>query len=200
MKNISKALAKGSVATVAAGAMALASASPAMARDRDHDGIDAGDIIAGALIIGGIAAVAGSIGKDRGYRGTYGEPYYGNDRYGGYGYDYNRYGNSRSAVTQCVNTVQRDLRRQGFRGARVTDIRDIDRKRDGYRVRGTIVVNERGNGWGRDYNYRYGGRDYDHGRFSCDVRYGRVVDLDYSGLKNSSRYGHRYGYNNRYGW
>jgi hypothetical protein len=204
MNTISKALAKGTVATVAAGAMALATASPAMARDRHDDGIDAGDIIAGALIIGGIAAVAGSIGKDRSYGGTYGGPYYGNDRYGygddRYGYDYNRYGNSRSAVAQCVNAAQRDLRRRGFRGARVTDIRDIDRRRDGYRVKGTLVVNERGGGWNRDYNYRYGGRDYDSGRFSRDVRYSRVGDLDYSGLKNSSRHGDRYGYNGRYGW
>ena len=40
-------------------------------------------------------------------------------------------------------------------------------------------------GWGRDYNYRYGGRTYDQGRFSCDVRYGRVVDVDVSGIRNS---------------
>jgi hypothetical protein len=199
MKTISKAFAKGALATVAAGAMALASATPAMAQDRYRDrgdGIDAGDIIAGALIIGGIAAVAGAIGNDRGYRGTYGEPYYG-DRYDDrYGYGYGRYGNPRQAVEQCVNAAQRDLRRSGYRGARVTDIRDIDRKRDGYRVRGTLIVNERGSGWGRDYNYRYGGRDYDRGNFSCDVRYGRVVDLDYSGLRGSSRYNDRYGY----GW
>ena len=195
MNTISKALAKGTVATVAAGAMALASASPAMARDRHDDGIDAGDVIAGALIIGGIAAVASSIGKDRGYDRTYGGPYYNN----GYGYDYNRYGNSRSAVNQCVRTAQRDLARRGFRGARVTDIRDIDRKRDGYRVRGTLIVNERGGGWDRDYRYRYGGRNYDQGRFSCDVRYGRVVDLDYSGISDR-HYGDRYGYNGRYGW
>ncbi len=193
MNTISKAL----VGTVAAGAMALASASPAMARDRNDDGIDAGDIIAGALIIGGIAAVAGSIGKDRGYNGTYGGPYYGNDRYDSRygGYDYNRYGNSRAGVQQCVNAVQQDLARRGYRGARVTDVRDIDRKRDGYRVKGTVVVNERGGGWNRDYNYRYGGRDYDQGRFNCDVRYGRIADLNYSGLKGSSRYG-----NSRYGW
>ncbi len=196
MNTISKAL----VGTVAAGAMALASATPAMARDRNDDGIDAGDIIAGALIIGGIAAVAGSIGKDRGYNGTYGGPYNPNarydSRYGNGGYDYNRYGNSRSAVQQCVSAAQQDLSRRGYRGARVTDVRDIDRKRDGYRVKGTLVVNERGGGWNRDYNYRYGGRDYDQGRFSCDIRYGRVVDIDYSGLKNSSRYGS----NSRYGW
>ena len=185
MKTISKAL----IGTVAAGAMALA-ASPAAARDRHDDGIDAGDIIAGALVIGGIAAVASSIGKDRGYNGTYGGPYYGgryDNRYGNnYGYDYNRYGNSRQAVEQCVSAAQR-----GAYGARVTDIRSVDRKRDGYRIKGTVVVNERGGGWGRDYNYRYNGRNYDQGRFSCDVQYGRVVDVDFSGLRgNRNGYGY----------
>jgi hypothetical protein len=191
MKTIPKALAKGTLATVAAGAMALASATPAMAQDRHRDrgdGIDAGDIIAGALIIGGIAAVAGSIGKDRGYRGTYGEPYYGNrydNRYGNRN-GYSRYGNPRQAVEQCVRAAQR-----GAYGARVTDIRDVDRKRYGYRVKGTLIVNERGGGWGRDYNYRYSGRNYDRGKFTCDVQGNRVVGLDYSGLRNNSR---------RYGW
>lgn len=186
MKTISKAF----VGSVAAGAMALASATPAMAQDRYRDrgdGISAGDIIAGALVIGGIAAVAGSIGNNR---GTYGEPYYG-DRYGSnYGYDYNRHGNSRQAVQQCVSAAQR-----GAYGARVTDVRDIDRKRDGYRVKGTLIVNERGSGWGRDYNYRYSGSNYDRGTFTCDVRYGRVVDLDYNGLR-----GNQYGRNDRYGY
>jgi hypothetical protein len=199
MKIISKAL----VGTVAAGAMALASASPAMARDRDHDGVSAGDIIAGALVIGGIAAVAGSIGNDRYNGGTYGGPYYNggyNDRYGYNGYGYNRGGDPRSAIEQCVNAARSDLARRGFRGAQVTDVRSVSPDRDGYKVRGTVVVNERGGGWNRDYNYRYGGRDYDRGSFSCDVSYGRVVDLDYSGLKDSSRYGYNNGYGNRYGW
>ena len=181
MKTISKAL----VGTVAAGAMAMASATPAMARDRHDDGIDAGDIIAGALIIGGIAAVAGSIGNnnDRYRGGTYGGPYYGNDRYDSR-YGYNRSGNPRQAVEQCVNIAQRDASRYSYGRARVTDIRDVDQRRDGYRVKGTIVVNERNRGWSRDYNYRASGRDYDTGRFTCDVRYGRVVDIDYSGLRS----------------
>ena len=54
MKTISKGLAKGTLATVAAGAMAMASATPAFAQDRydrDNDGIGVGEIIAGALII-----------------------------------------------------------------------------------------------------------------------------------------------------
>ena len=180
MKTISKAL----VGTVAAGAMAL-SATPAAARDRHHDGVDAGDIIAGALVIGGIAAVASSIGNDRGYNGTYGGPYYGDNgrydsRYGDrYGYNYNS-GNPRQAVEQCVYAAQR-----GAYGARVTDIRSVDRNRYGYKVKGTVVVNERGGGWGRDYNYRYAGRNYDQGKFSCDVQYGRVLDIDFSGLRGN---------------
>lgn len=178
MKTISNAFAKGTLATVAAGAMALASASPAMAQDRYRDrdgGISAGEIIAGALVIGGIAAVASSIGRDRNYPGTYGEPYYNGGYNSRYGYNY---ANPRQAVEQCVRAAQR-----GAYGARVTDIRDVDRKNYGYRVKGTVIVNERGGGWGRDYNYRYSGRNYDQGRFTCDVQGNRVVGLDYSGLR-----------------
>ena len=187
MTTITRALAKGTIATVAAGAMAMASATPAQAqwRDRDRDrgdGIDAGDIIAGALIIGGIAAVASAAGGGR-------------DRYDR-GYGYNQAGNSRQAVEQCVNAAQRNASRYSYGGnARVTDIRNIDRKRDGYTVKGRIAVNSQGRdwrrgdnrygrGWDNDYrgwNDRYSG--YDAGKFTCKVRYGRVVDLDYSGIR-----------------
>jgi hypothetical protein len=180
MTTITKALAKGTIATVAAGAMAMASAVPAQAqyRDRDRDrgdGIDAGDIIAGALIIGGIAAVASAAGGrdryDRDYRG------------------YDRAGSSRQAVEQCVYAAERNASRYSWGGrAEVTDIRSINRKRDGYTVKGRIAVNTRSNnwrrGWGNDYrgwNDNY--RGYDAGRFTCKVRYGRVVDLDYSGIR-----------------
>jgi hypothetical protein len=185
MKNMSKAL----VGTVAAGAMAMASASPAMAQGRydhrDRDGISAGEIIAGALIIGGIAAVA-SAGRDRDYRydrrGRYNDRRY-NDR------RYNRRGNPRSAVEQCVYAAERTANRYSYGGrAQVTDIRDVDSKRYGYKVKGRIAVNTRNNGWrrgwGNDYrgwNSRYSG--YDSGRFTCEVRYGRVVDLDFSGIR-----------------
>jgi hypothetical protein len=179
MKTLSKAL----VGTVAAGAMAMTSASPAMARDhRDNDRIDAGDIIAGALIIGGIAAVAGSAGRDRyDYRGgRYDDRY---DR------GYNSAGSSRQAVEQCVYAAERNANRYSYGGrAKVTDVRKVDRKRDGYKVEGRIAVNTRSNdwrrGWGNDYrgyNDRYSG--YDSGKFKCEVRYGRVADLDYSGIR-----------------
>jgi hypothetical protein len=185
MKTITKAL----VGTVAAGAMAMAAAAPAQAqwRDRDRDrgdGIDVGDVIAGALIIGGIAAVASAAGRNRGYDDGY---VYEGRGYNGYGY--NRAGSPRQAVEQCVRAAQRNASRYSYGGrAQVTDIRDIDRKRNGYTVKGRIAVNTRSNnwrsGWGNDYrgwNDNY--RGYDAGRFTCDVRYGRVVDLDYSGIR-----------------
>jgi hypothetical protein len=177
MKTITKAL----VGTVAAGAMALGSATPAMARDR-HDGISTGDVIAGALILGGIAAVA-SAASSNNYRG------YGYNGYNGYRYGYNRAGDPRSAVEQCVYAAERNASRYSYGGrAKVTDIRDIDARRDGYKVRGRIAVNTRSGdwrrGWGNDFrgwNSRYNG--YDAGSFTCDVRYGQVVDLDYNGIR-----------------
>ena len=57
---------KAALCTAAAGAMAFTTAAPAEAqryRDRDNDGISAGEVIAGALIIGGIAAVASAVDK-----------------------------------------------------------------------------------------------------------------------------------------
>src|SRR5688572_18591675 len=98
MKTITKAL----VGTVAAGAVAMTSASPAFARDRDN-GISTGEVIAGALILGGIAAVVASSNNNDRYDGRYDRSY--DDRYGDYNSgDYRRgYGNnysSRDAVEQ----------------------------------------------------------------------------------------------------
>ena len=185
MKTITRAL----VGTVAAGAMAMASAAPAQAqnrdRDRDRGGISVGEIIAGALIIGGIAAVASASGnRNRGYND--GRVYEGRGQ-NGYGYD--RAGDSRQAVEQCVYAAEQNASRYSYGGgAQVTDIRNIDRRRDGYTVKGRIAVNTNNRdwrrGWGNDYrgwNDNY--RGYDSGRFTCRVSYGRVVDLDYSGVR-----------------
>ena len=193
-------LTKALLGTGAAAAALVSTASPALARDRD--GIDVGDIIAGAVIIGGIAAVAGAIGNndryDRGY--TYGYPYdgYGNDRYG-YNDRYSRYGynsgNPRQAVEMCVRTAENAARRYSYGGrADVTDIRDIDRNNRGYTVRGRIAVNSRdrygygdsryGRGWNNDYRgWNDSLRGYDSGSFKCRVEYGRVVDLDFGGIR-----------------
>ncbi|MFA7596041.1 MAG: hypothetical protein WCY92_06765 [Novosphingobium sp.] len=183
MKTISKAL----VGTVAAGAMAMTSLSPAYARS--GDGIGAGEIIAGALIIGGIAAVAASASKNDRDRYDYGGNRYNyNDRYG-------RGDNSRQAVDMCVRTAENQASRYSYGRAKVTDVRQINRKRDGYDVKGRIAVNNMGRAWrsgdrqyGRGWNNDYRGwnanyRGYDAGSFTCKVRYGRVVDVDFKNIR-----------------
>lgn len=197
MKTMSKAL----VGTIAAGAMALSSATPAFAEHRDRDGISAGDVIAGALIIGGIAAVASAASNnndryDRDYR-------YDRAGYGGYGYnqgygyrnDNAWRGNPRQAVEQCVRAAERNAARYSYGRADVTDVRDIRETRYGYEVRGRIAVNTNGRDWrrgdgyyGRGWNGDYRGwndnlRGYDSGSFKCRVERGRIVDLDYSGIR-----------------
>jgi hypothetical protein len=178
----------------ATASMAIA-ASPANARyghHRGHDGIDAGDVIAGALIIGGIAAIASAASNNRsyGYNGSYRDRGYYRDRYND-GYDNGWYRNgygSRTAVDQCVRAAQREASRYGW--ARITDVTRIDRIRGGYEVRGRLVVEDRGygRGWGRggyDRGYYYDrySDGYDKGRFSCTTRYGGVEDVRLGGLR-----------------
>jgi hypothetical protein len=192
-------LTKALLATGAAAAALISTASPALARERD--GIDIGDIIAGAVILGGIATVAGAIGGDRYDRGySYGYPYEGgydrygyNDRYSRQGYY--RSGNPRQAVEQCVYAAEREGRRYSYGRADVTDIRSVDRNSRGYTVRGRIAVNTRNRDWrysdgnyGRGWDNDYRGwdsslRGYDAGTFKCRVEYGRVVDLDFNGIR-----------------
>lgn len=170
------------VGTFAAGAMTLGAIAPAQAqwrgdrdRHRDNGGISAGEIIAGALIIGGIAAVASSIGRNN--RGLY-------------------YDSPRDAVEQCVYAAERTASRYSYGGrSEVTDIRDVDRNRNGYRIRGRIAVNQMDHDWRRgdarygrgwDNDYRGWNDDYrgwDSGRFTCRIERGRVVDIDYSGIR-----------------
>lgn len=182
-------------AGAAAAALAGVAAPAAQARDNRGDGISAGEVIAGAVILGGIAAVIASSGndRDRGYNdgydyrrdGRYDDGRYDTGRYGNngnYGYDYNRYGDSRQAVNQCINQVERWAGR--YARSDVTKINKIERTSKGYKVKGNIVVQDgwRGNG-GRDRDYRNGyNRGYDQGSFTCKVEYGRVVDVDYKGL------------------
>ena len=200
MKTISKALAKGAIATVAAGAMAVSSATPAFAEHRDRDGISAGDVIAGALVIGGIAAIASAAGKNnRDYDYRYDRAGYGDyENYGGYGrYDRDEYrrGNARRAIEQCVRTAERQASRYSYGRADVTDVRNIRETRWGYEVRGRIAVNgsgrdwrhgddDYGRGWGGDYRgWNSSMRGYDSGSFKCKFERGRVVDLDFNGIR-----------------
>ncbi|MDJ0978068.1 MAG: hypothetical protein QNI87_06005 [Erythrobacter sp.] len=147
-------IAKGALGTVAAGAMALACATPALADDgRDRGGIGAGEIIAGAAVIGGVAALAGAFDGDR-HR-------FDNRRFA---YNHNRAGpgfrnvRPRRAINRCVRAAERQARRfGGWRFAEVTQIRDVDRTRFGFRIRGRIVVE----------GHPAFRRNFDRGRFTC---------------------------------
>ncbi len=195
MTTITKAL----VGAVAAGAMAMVPITGAVARDR-YDrgrGISAGDIIAGAVVLGGIAAVAGSLGRG-GYGGRYDDRYYRND---GYGYDN---GNPRAAIERCVITAQQDARSRGYGFAEVTQVRDVNDTRYGWKIKGTLMVDgnrgyydrggyyHRGGNNGYYGNGRYGGRyddragygyRQDSGSFTCWTEGGRVSRIDYSGIR-----------------
>jgi len=185
MKTTSKALAKGTIATVAAGAMAMATATPAFAqdrhRDRDRNGISTGEVIAGAVILGGIAAVlASSNNNDRRYRDrNYRDRHY-RDR------DYDR-GNHRAerAVEQCVRAAERQAQRWSGNRAEVYEIRDVDRERGGFEVKGRIAVRDgyQGRGYRGDYRRNARNNGWDEGRFTCDWRRGQVVDIDFRGIR-----------------
>ena len=188
MSTFTKAL----VSTVAAGAMAVSAAAPAAAQDRNRDrdrgdGISAGEVIAGAVILGGLAAViaSSSNNNDRDYRGD-DRDYRGNDRDRRGGYNGGGY-NARTAVDECVRAAERQAQRGTGVNAEVYEIRNIERTRRGFEINGRIAVRNdyRGRGWGGDY--RRGGRQnagWDEGRFSCDWKNGRVNGIDYSGIRN----------------
>lgn len=199
-----KIISKGLVGAIAAGAMAVVpTAANAQYRDYDRDdGISVGDIIAGAVVIGGIAAVAGALGgRNDNYRSD--DRYY---RNGNYGY-YN--GNPRAAVQQCVNAANRDARSRGYRYAQVTQVRDVNDTNYGWKIKGNLVV-DGSRGYNRRYDDRYEDRRYedrryddryndrrynngyynnsrysaqDSGGFTCWIDRGRVSRMDYSGIR-----------------
>lgn len=161
---------------VAATALAMASASPAMADDFfERDGISAGEVIAGAVVIGGIAALAGAFDGDRDRwddrRDFRGDRW---DRRGGWdGGGWGFRGGPRAAVDRCVRAAENQARRfGGYRFADVIDVRDIDRTRDGFRVRGRIDV---GGGWDR--------RGGDRGSFTCRVDGRGAPFVDFAGIR-----------------
>lgn len=172
MIDLKKTITKGTLGTVAAGAMALASTTPAMANDRrDRGGISAGDVIAGAVVIGGIAALAGAFDGDRNRR--YDDRRFRDRRVARRGNVRGNFRNvgPRQAINRCVRAAERQARRfGGWRFADVTQIRDVDRTRFGFRIRGRMQVE--GN--------RAFRRNFDRGRFTCrfDGRGRPFVDFD----------------------
>lgn len=164
MNKISKLVTGAAAAALVTTGFAAAPADAQRYRYHRDRGIDAGDVIAGVAIIGGIAAIASAIGRD-------GNRYGYNDRY--------RYrDNYRDAVNQCGYEAERYAR-----GGRVS-VTDVDRRGNGYRVRG--VVDSYGGGYDRYDRYDRYGRGYDRYdrydarvAFTCSTdRYGRVRDFD----------------------
>ena len=167
MKTLSKTLFGATAAT----ALAVAGATPAQAD------VDAGDVIAGVAILGGIAAIAAAASdNDDRYDDRYRSRGYDRDYYRG---DYRgRHLGPQQAVNQCSAAAVRDASRYGP-GARVTQITDVDRNRDGYEVEGRLIVRD-DYGW-RDRRWNRG-RDFDQGSFTCRIRYGRIDRLRVRGI------------------
>ncbi len=170
MKLLNKAFAKTIAATTAAGAMAV-SAVPAHANGHHKDRVSTGEVIAGAVILGGLAAVLASKKKDRYDRHDRHDKY---DRYDNRRYRKNRGYNARNgarrAINQCVRGTERKASYNGY--ADVTQIRDVKRTRYGYRVKGNLLVTN-----GRGYN-RYS----DKGKFTCYVDSGRISEINIRGI------------------
>lgn len=96
-------------------------------RYRRHRGIDGGDVLAGVLILGGIAAIAGAAkgSRDRDARrdSRYPQPYRGDYRYDdGRGID--------RAVSMCVREVERNVR--------VETVDNVNRDARGWNVNGSL--------------------------------------------------------------
>ena len=164
MKAISKTILGAGAAAVAA--LSFAAPAEAQYRDRyrDRGGIDAGDIITGIAVLGGIAAIGSALDRDGG-------------RYG-YGYRDRYRSNYNYAVQSCAQEAQRMARGR-------VQILDVDRVgNDRYRVRGLVQGGYGGySGYGRQDRYDrydrydrsgYGGRD----DFTCVARgNGRITDF-----------------------
>lgn len=127
---------------------------------RDRDRIDAGDVIAGALIIGGIFAIASAASSNN---DRYDRDYLSND-------DFDR------AVDRCVRQVER--------GQRIGSVDNVGRTRAGYSVSGTLydgtpfACQVSGSGRVLDVDYGYGGVRYQSGgEVYGEPRYG---DRQYS--------------------
>ena len=183
------------ITAAATAAMATVSlAAPAEARDRygRRDNVDVGDIITGAVVIGGVIAAADAIGNaGRGGYGGYG----GRGGYGGYGYDRYGRGGERGAVQACAYQAER----YGRGRVQITDV-----QRHGgnsYRVRGIIAggYDQYDRGYDRSRDRDYGRYDYNRGdrdAFTCSARSnGRVTDFR---LHDRANRGYDRGYDRRY--
>lgn len=141
-------------------------------RHRDDDGIDAGTVIAGAVVIAGLAAILAGGSRDRERRDIYEDRIY-----------RLRYGGARQAVENCVSVAEQRALRYG-ENANATAILGIERERRGYDILGEIKVDHRYPRSERNDRYGWSDRPYtDYGRFRCRTRDGAVRSIRVTGLK-----------------
>lgn len=144
---------KRSAAVLASAAALSMMATPAMARDwgwgggwggghsRHHDrGIDGGDVLAGILIIGGIAAIASAASKsskdkraqeDYRYPDTPAQ----RDRSAGYGEDSRPQWQEGSGINGAINRCMDEIDRGE---TRVDSVDGVNREGEGWRVQGRV--------------------------------------------------------------
>ncbi len=140
-------------------------------RDRDR-GLSAGDILLGAAVIGGIAAVVASASKrdsNRDRDRTYGDDVYGD----GYDTGGNRWNSEQAAVDRCTDAALDEVSRR-YDNARIGAISDVDQDRDTTYVRGTVTFDA---GWRGNR-----GSGSDSSTFRCAVRGERIVNLNIDAL------------------
>ena len=171
-----KAVTKYLTGAAAAAAMTVTAAAPAQAQifggSRDRGGIDAGDIITGVAVVGGIAAILSALGRD--------------GRTSGYETAYGYRDNYQNAVNSCGYEAERYAQ-----GGQVS-VTEVDRRsNDRYRVRGVIDAAYANNNYGYGSYGQYGTR-YDP---RYDTRSGTRYDPRYDARYD--RYGRA---NNTYGY
>lgn len=169
--------ARSTTIAIAAALLTTAVASPAEARHRDRhyrrggSGISLGDVVLGTIAVAGVATVVGALGSGRRADRRYEDR--GNDGYYNGRYDGSRYGDDRQAsVEACAYEAERKVGGRFGGQAQVREIANVERSRNGYRVRGTVEVLE-------DERYRDGyARGVERVQFTCATRGDRVVDLN----------------------
>jgi hypothetical protein len=173
----------------AAAALSLA-ATPAEARGWGHyhhyrgNGISAGDVIAGALVIGGIAAIASAASKSKHDSERYDYPpppppaprYQDSYDYAPPARDYQA-GGINDAVNMCVGQVERG-------NDRVASVDNASRSADGWRVAGRLSAGGGFNCWidndGRVRQVDFGGDRYSAYDDEAPAPDGQWSDDDYA--------------------
>ena len=163
---------KSHLAAVLASAAALSlSATPAFAQSwgwgggnwghHHRDQVDAGDVLAGILIIGGIAAIVSAASSKKRDRRDNDRPDYPGDRASGYGNDNDQQWQQNAGVDSAVGRCTKEVSRGSNHG---TSVASINRDGDGWRVQGRtgegaeFTCSVDGNGQIR--NVQVGGRAY----------------------------------------